>query len=46
MLGNLNVNLAAPRDERDKTIAKLVDTMALVNMSSYFCQRCGKISQC
>ena len=44
-LSNLNINLAAPCDERDKTIAKLVDTMALVNMSSHFCQQCGKLSQ-
>jgi hypothetical protein len=45
MLGDLNINLATPRDKRDKTIAKLVDTMALIDMSSHFCQQCGNISQ-
>ena len=45
MLGNLNINLAALRDERDKTIAELVDTMALVDISSHICQRRGIISQ-
>jgi hypothetical protein len=39
LLGDLNVNLAAPRDERDKTIARQVDAMVLVDMSSHFCQR-------
>jgi hypothetical protein len=37
-LGDLNINLAAPRDERNETIAKQVDTMVLVDMSSHFCQ--------
>jgi hypothetical protein len=36
MLGDLNVNLAAPCDKRHKTITKVVDTMALVDMSSHF----------
>ncbi len=45
MLGDLNINLAAPRDERDETIAELVDTMTLVDMSSHFRQRRGKLSQ-
>ena len=45
MLGDLNTNLAAPQDERDKMIAELVDSMALVSMSSHVPQRCGKMSQ-
>ena len=46
MIRDLNINLAAPRNKRDETIAKLVDTMALVDiMSSHFHQRRGKISQ-
>ncbi len=45
MLGNLNINLAALRDKREERIAKLVNTMALVDMSSHFCQRRGKLSQ-
>ncbi len=45
ILGDLNINLAAPRDKRDETIAELVDTMVLVDMSSHFCQRHGKLSQ-
>ena len=45
MLGNLNVNLAALRNERDKMIAELMDAMALVDMSSHFCQWRGNISQ-
>ena len=44
VLGDLNVNLAAPRDERDETIAEQVDAMNLVDMSSRFCQRRGKNS--
>jgi hypothetical protein len=44
VLGDLNVNLAAPRDKRDETIAKQVDTMNLVNMSSRFRQRWGNNS--
>ena len=44
MLGDLNVNLAAPRDKRDETIAEQVDAMNLVDMSSRFCQRRGKNS--
>ncbi len=42
LLGDLNVNLAAPRDERDETIAKQVDAMALSDMSAHFRQRSGK----
>ena len=45
MLGGLNVNLAAPIDERDEMIAELVDTMALVDLSNHFCQQQGNISQ-
>ncbi len=44
LLGNLNVNLAAPRNKRDKMIAQQVDAMALVDMSSHFCQCCGRNS--
>ncbi len=44
MLGDLNVNLAAPCHERDEMIAKQVDTMNLVNMSSRFCQHWGNNS--
>ena len=45
MLGDLNINFAALRDERDKMIAKQVDIMALVDMSSHFRQRRGEKSQ-
>ncbi len=38
LLGDLNVNLAAPRNERDDTITNQVDAMALTNMSNHFCQ--------
>jgi hypothetical protein len=44
MLGDLNVNLAAPYDERDETIAGQVDTMNLVDMSSLFRQCRGRNS--
>jgi hypothetical protein len=44
LLGNLNVNLAALRNEHDDTIAKQVDAMALIDMSSHFCQRRGRRS--
>ena len=44
LLGDLNVNLAAPRDNRDKTIAEQVDTMALSDMSAHFRQWSGKQS--
>jgi hypothetical protein len=33
-----DVNLATPCNKCDETIAKQVDAMALVNMSSHFCQ--------
>jgi hypothetical protein len=39
LLGDLNVNLAAPRNERDDTITKQVDAMALINMSNHFRQQ-------
>ena len=45
MLGDLNVNLATLHEERDKMVAKQVDTMALVDTPSHFCQWPGKISQ-
>ncbi len=45
LLGDLNVNLAAPRNERDDTIANQVDAMALIDMSNHFCQWCERRSQ-
>jgi hypothetical protein len=42
LLGDPNVNLAAPCNGCDKMIAEQVDAMALVNMSSHFCQCCGR----
>jgi hypothetical protein len=45
LLGDLNVNLAALHDERNETIAKQVDNMALVDMSSHFCQQCKRRSR-
>jgi hypothetical protein len=42
LLRDLNVNLAAPCNKHNKTIAKQVDAMALVNMSNHFCQQCGR----
>jgi hypothetical protein len=44
LLGDLNVNLAAPRNDRDDTIADQVDAMALIDMSTHFRQRRGKRS--
>jgi hypothetical protein len=44
MLGDLNVNLAAPHDKRDETIVEQVDTMSLVDMSSRFRQHQGNNS--
>jgi hypothetical protein len=44
VLGDLNVNLAVPCNKQDKTIAKQVDTMNLVDMSSHFCQHWGRNS--
>jgi hypothetical protein len=45
LLGDLNVNLAAPRNERDNTITKQVDAMVLIDMSNHFCQRRGRRSR-
>jgi hypothetical protein len=45
LLGDLNVNLAALCNERDDTIAKQVDAMALINMTSHFCRRRGRRSR-
>ena len=45
LLGDLNVNLAAPCNERNNTIAKQVDIMALIDMTSHFCQWRGRIFQ-
>ena len=44
LLGDLNVNLAAPRNKCDDTIANQVDAMALTDMSNHFCQRRGRRS--
>jgi hypothetical protein len=44
LLGDLNVNLAAPRNKPNNTIAKQVDAMTLIDMSSHFCQWCGRRS--
>jgi hypothetical protein len=45
LLGDLNVNLAALCNEHNDTIAEQVDAMALINMSSHFCQRRGRRSR-
>ncbi len=45
LLGDLNVNLAAPCSKRDDTIAKQVDAMALIKMTSHFDQRHGRRSR-
>jgi hypothetical protein len=42
LLGDLNVNLTAPRNDRNDTIAKQVDAMALINISNHFCQWRGR----
>ena len=44
VLGDLNINLATLRDEHNETVAKQVDAMNLVDMSSHFHQRRGKNS--
>jgi hypothetical protein len=44
VLGDLNVNLAAPCNKCDETIAKQVDTMNLVELSSRFPQCRGNNS--
>jgi hypothetical protein len=41
LVGELNLNLRAPRTEREETITKQVDAMNLVDMSRHFCQRSG-----
>jgi hypothetical protein len=45
LLGDLNVNLAAPRNKCDDTIANQVDAMALTDMSNHFCQQCRRRSR-
>jgi hypothetical protein len=45
LLGDLNVNFAALRNEHDDTIAEQVDTMALINMTSHFHQWRGRRSR-
>jgi hypothetical protein len=42
LVGNLNINLCAPRTERKETIVKQVEAMGLVDMSRHFCQCSGK----
>jgi hypothetical protein len=44
VLGDSNVNLAALHNEQDEMIAKQIDTMNLVDMSSRFCQSRGRKS--
>ena len=40
IFGDLNINLRAPRDERDETIAEMVeDVMGLTDLSKHFRQR-------
>ncbi len=45
LLGDLNVNLAAPCNDCNDTIAKQVDAMALVDMANHFCQWRGRRSR-
>jgi hypothetical protein len=42
LVGNLNINLHAPRTEHKETIAEQVEIMGLVDMSRHFCHRLGK----
>jgi hypothetical protein len=42
LVGDLNINLRAPRTAREEMIAEQVDAMDLVNMSRHFCQCSGK----
>jgi hypothetical protein len=42
LVGNLNINLCAPRKERKETFVKRVEAMGLVDMSRHFCQRSRK----
>ena len=39
LLGDLNLNLESPRDERDAEIAAQVDHMDLADMTQHFLQR-------
>jgi hypothetical protein len=40
LIGDLNVNLCAPRDERDEQIAEVVeDVCGLTDLSKHFCQQ-------
>ncbi len=45
LLGDLNINLAAPCNKHNDTITKQVDAMALIDMSSHFCQWQGRRSR-
>ncbi len=42
LVGDLNINLGAPRMGREETIAEQMDALDLVDMSRHFCQRSGK----
>jgi hypothetical protein len=42
LVGDLKINLRAPRTAREKTIAKQVDAMDLADISRHFCQCSGK----
>ncbi len=42
LVGNLSINLRAPRMEHEETIAEQVEIMGLVDMSRHFCHRSGK----
>jgi hypothetical protein len=40
LIGDLNVNLCTPRDERDKQIAEVVENICgLTDLSKHFCQQ-------
>jgi hypothetical protein len=43
VVGNLNINLCAPRTECKETITKQVDAMDLVDLSRHFYQRLGTL---
>jgi hypothetical protein len=42
LVGDLNINLHAPRTAREETITEQVDAMDLADMSRHFCQHLGK----
>ena len=45
MVGDLNIKLESPRNERDETIAEELDNCALLCMSRHFLQRCCQLMQ-